>query len=70
MKAKNRMKGAKMNSMKVTTKYQLIRDGELYNTVYDKKYEAEAIGRELVDCKLISHFEVKPIKAAWLKGGK
>ena len=53
--------------MKETTKYQLERDGELFGKVYDKKYEAEAEGLQLVACNWIASFIVVPVKAVWLK---
>ena len=56
-----------MKPWKATTKYQLIRDGDRYDTVYDHKYEAENIGGELVSCGFIHAFIVVPVKAVWLK---
>jgi hypothetical protein len=54
---------------KVSVKFQLIRDGELYNTVYDKKYEAENVGDMLIKCGWIKEYQVVPNNAIWLKVG-
>jgi hypothetical protein len=51
---------------KKTTKYQLVRNGELYNTVYDTLSEAEQVGRNLMECGFIQDFYVKPCKAIWV----
>jgi len=52
---------------KETVQFQLVRDGELYQTVYDRHYEAYTIGQMLIDCGWIKVFYVQPIKAIWLK---
>jgi len=52
---------------KATVKFQLVRDGELYNMLYDKHYEATEAGQMLVYCGWIKAFSVVPVKTIWLK---
>ena len=52
---------------KATVKYQLIRDGDHYNAVYDLWREAETAGRELIACGWITKFIIVPVRAIWLK---
>ena len=52
---------------KTTVKFQLVRDGELYSTLYDRFYDARLAGEQLVDCGWIKIFSIIPIKAIWLK---
>jgi len=53
---------------KSTVKYQLIRDGELYNTVYNHSFEAAEAGQLLIECGWIKSYDIKPIQVIWLKG--
>ena len=52
---------------KATVKYQLIRDGELYSTVYDRKMDAWQAGQGLVASGWIKGYQIIPNKAIWLK---
>ena len=52
---------------KQSIKYQLIRDKEIYPTVYDTITEAMTIGELLQKCGWIAECRVIPIKAIWLK---
>jgi hypothetical protein len=63
----NKDKGGNMKTLKRTTKFQLVRDGELVNTVYDLAREARDIGEQLIVCGWIKTYQVIPIKAVWLK---
>ena len=56
-----------MKTIKKRVKYQLKRDGVLYGTVYDHRYEAVADGETLVYSKFISKFEVVPVVATWIR---
>ncbi len=52
---------------KATMKYQLVRDSELYTTLYDRVLDAIKTGIELKECGWIKEFSVVPIKAIWIK---
>ncbi len=56
-----------MKKMRAIIKWQLIRDGELYSTVYDTLYDAIAAGEMLRNCGWITEYRSVPIKAVWLK---
>jgi hypothetical protein len=51
---------------RATIKWQLIRDGELYNTVYDSLYDAIKIGYELKQTGFIRDYHAVAVKAIWL----
>ena len=51
--------------MKLTTKYQLIRDGELYDTLYDRAIDAIQAGEALLMSGWISTYKLQPKKALW-----
>jgi len=55
-----------MKTIKKRVKYQLKRDGELYGIVYNHRYEAVTDGDLLVNCKMITKYEVVPVTAVWL----
>ena len=57
-----------MKKLKQSTKFQLVRDGELYKKVYNHLYEAREEGQQLVGCGFISKFRAIPAKAVWLRG--
>jgi hypothetical protein len=48
------------------TKYQLKRDGILYEKVYNRKWEAKLAGDILLDAGWIKEYEIVPIIANWL----
>ena len=52
---------------KATVKYQLIRDGELYGTVYDRKMDAWQAGQGLIAAGWIKEFKIIPNKAIWIR---
>ena len=52
---------------KATVKFQLIRDSETYNTVYDRFMDARQVGESLVESGWIKEYSVKPVTAIWLK---
>ena len=55
-----------MKALKLSTKYQLVRDGELSNAVYNTHREACQNGDYLIDAGFIHAYEVKPVNATWL----
>ena len=55
-----------MKTIPYTTKWQLVRDGELYTTLYDRMYEAKEAGEMLVKCGWIKEFDIVPNKARWI----
>ena len=52
---------------KTSLKYQIIRDGEYSNTVYNSFDEARIEGMYLINCGWISKFAIVPVRAIWLK---
>jgi len=56
-----------MKQLKSTKKYQLIRDGELFNRVYDYKWEAAFAGIELQKMGLIKDWKIYHAVANWLR---
>lgn len=56
-----------MKRMKATVKFQLERDGELYNQVFDLAREAKEYAESLVSCGYIKDYKVIPVKAVWIK---
>lgn len=56
-----------MKKAKATVKFQLERDGEHYNQVFDRAYEARDYAEKLVSCGFIQTYKVIPVKAVWLK---
>jgi len=56
-----------MKKLKTALKYQITRDGELSNIVYNTFSEAADAGRELIQIGWIKSFAVRPVRAVWLK---
>ncbi len=52
---------------KSTVKYQLLRDGEYCNTVWDTFSEARIAGMDLISCGWISKFIIVPTRAIYLR---
>jgi len=56
-----------MKKFKASLKYQITRDGEVFNRVYNTFSEAADAGRELLNIGWIKSFEVRPVRAVWLR---